>query len=211
MTGELLDTPEGPARLSVRRPAGSPCGTLVLGHGAGGARWTDDVLAVRDVALAAGWLVVLVDQPWRVAGRRVAARPEVLDRAWLSLSVRFGEREGPVVVGGRSAGARVACRTAAQVGAAAVLAISFPLHPPGRPERSRAAELGAPAAHGIRVHVIQGRADPMGSPEEVGAVLPSSATLDVVDGAHSLERASAAVARSALGRLEGAARGLGGG
>ena len=203
----LLDTPEGPARVRVSGAGG--VGMLVLGHGAGGSRWTDDVCAVRDAAVDAGWVVVLLDQPWRVAGRRIATRPQSLDLAWLSVLAHLGRPAGPLVVGGRSAGARVACRTAAQVGAAAVLAVSFPLHPPGRPDRSRAEELVAPSRSGIPVHVIQGREDPMGTPEEVAAVLPASASVHPVEGNHSLERSAEEVARSALQGLQGAARGFG--
>ncbi|MGL5911985.1 MAG: alpha/beta family hydrolase, partial [Phycicoccus sp.] len=103
---QLVDTPHGPARVTSSVPDAAPRGRLVLGHGAGGLRWTLDVLAVRDAAARAGWAVDLVDQPWRVAGRRVGPRPTALDEAWLAV---LGEarRPGirPLVVGGRSAGA----------------------------------------------------------------------------------------------------------
>lgn len=200
---ELIDTPEGPARLTVSRPPGIPTGLLVLGHGAGGLRWTDDLVATSDAAVGAGWVVALVDQPWRVAGRRVGGPPASLDRAWLAvLGVMEADRvDGPLVVGGRSAGARVACRTAAAVGADAVLALSFPLHPPGHPERSRAAELRLPGADGIPVHVVQGHRDAFGTPDEVRAELGRGATVDEVPGTHSLERSAALVAVTALMRL----------
>ncbi len=148
--------------------------------------------------------MVLVDQPWRVAGKRVGPAPPTLDLGWLAVLEVVG-RVGTVVVGGRSAGARVACRTAAAVGADAVLALSFPLHPPGRPDRSRAAELAMPAAAGLPVHVVQGRTDPFGTPEEVRAVLPAQATLSVVTGPHALGRSAGAVAVAALEALRGAA------
>ncbi|MGL5862883.1 MAG: alpha/beta family hydrolase, partial [Phycicoccus sp.] len=122
---QLVDTPHGPARVTSSMPDAAPRGRLVLGHGAGGLRWTLDVLAVRDAAARAGWAVDLVDQPWRVAGRRVGPRPATLDEAWLAVlgaARRPGNR--PLVVGGRSAGARVACRTASTVGASAVVALS---------------------------------------------------------------------------------------
>ena len=166
MTERLVDTPEGPARTTTTDPGGDPVGTLVLGHGAGGLRWTLDVLATRDAAVAAGWQVVLVDQPWRVAERRVGPRPPALDVAWRPVLADVDRHRGtgPLVVGGRSAGARVACRTAAEVGAAAVVALSFPLHPPGRPHQSRAAELAQPAASGIPVHVVQGTRTPSAAP-----------------------------------------------
>ena len=205
MSERPVPTPEGPARTTTSAPAAAATGTLVLGHGAGGLRWTKDVLAVRDAAVDAGWVVVLVDQPWRVAGRRVGPAPATLDRAWLAVldTLRRERWPGRLVVGGRSAGARVACRTAAAVGADAVVALSFPLHPPGRPERSRAEELARPAATGIPVHVVQGRRDPFGDPAEVAAVLPSGATLDEVAGTHSLGGAAAAVAGAVVARLSG--------
>jgi predicted alpha/beta-hydrolase family hydrolase len=199
----LVDTPLGPARTTTTLPSGRPVGMLVLGHGAGGLRWTLDVLATRDAAVAAGWAVVLVDQPWRVRGARLGPAPATLDRAWLAVLAApvAGGGSGPLVVGGRSAGARVACRTAAAVGAAAVVALSFPLHPPGQPQRSRAPELAMPAVHGIPVHVVQGRTDPFGTPAELEAVLPALATLDVVPGGHSTGASAAAVAALVLGRL----------
>ena len=199
----LVDTPLGPARTTTTRPNGIPAGALVLGHGAGGLRWTLDVLATRDAAAAAGWVVVLVDQPWRVAGKKLGPPPPALDRAWLPVLTALAPElgTGPLVVGGRSAGARVACRTAADVGASAVVALSFPLHPPGKPESSRALELAAPSAHGIAVHVVQGRTDPFGTPAEVEAVLPPGATLDVVTGAHSIGGAAPAVAALVVQRL----------
>lgn len=196
MSVALVGTPRGSARTTTDEPVGAPVGTLVLGHGAGGLRWTDDVLAVRDAALEAGWRVVLVDQPWRVEGRRVGPGPAALDPPWVAV-LGVVPRTGPLVVGGRSAGARVACRTAALVGADAVLALSFPLHPPGRPERSRADELVHPVGAGLRLHVVQGRTDPFGTPEEIRAVLPAAAAADAVEGPHSLERAAPAVAAAA--------------
>ena len=199
----LVDTPLGPARATTTRPPGIPAGALVLGHGAGGLRWTLDVLATRDAAVAAGWAVVLVDQPWRVAGKKLGPAPASLDLAWLPVlaAVAPDLGPGPLVVGGRSAGARVACRTAAAVGASAVVALSFPLHPPGRPDRSRAPELATPSEHGIPVHVVQGRTDPFGTPDEVQAVLPAGATLDVVTGAHSIGGSARAVAALVVQRL----------
>jgi uncharacterized protein len=199
----LVDTTEGIARVTTSRPPGRPVGLLVLGHGAGGLRWTDDVLATRDTAVAAGWAVALVDQPWRVAGRRVAGPPASLDRGWLAAldALEANRPQGLLVVGGRSAGARVACRTAAAAGADAVVALSFPLHPPGRPERTRAEELALAAADGIPVHVVQGSTDPFGTPVEVRSVLPPGATLDVVVAPHALERVAGDVATLVLARL----------
>lgn len=200
MSERLHETPAGTARSATSEPSGDAAGTLVLGHGAGGLRWTDDVTAVRDAALGAGWRVVLVDQPWRVAGKRLGPGPAALDPAWVAV-LRDLDPGPLLVVGGRSAGARVACRTASAVGARAVLALSFPLHPPGRPERSRADELARPAADGLGVHVVQGRTDPFGTPAELRAVLPPRGTLAEVDGPHSLERSAPAVAAAALAVL----------
>jgi predicted alpha/beta-hydrolase family hydrolase len=149
-------TTHGPARFHLE---GDGPGLLVLGHGAGGGVETVDLVAARDAALALGWRVARVEQPWRVRGRKVAEAPPRLDAAWLAVLATL---EGsPLVVGGRSAGARVACRTAAQVGADAVLCLAFPLHPPGRPERSRLPELEGVA---VPVLVVQGDRDAFGVP-----------------------------------------------
>jgi hypothetical protein len=152
-----------------------------------------------------GWTVVLVEQPWRVAGRRVATPPRTLDAAWRDIVPALLTDGGPLpvgatasrlVVGGRSAGARVACRTspgdpAAGLPAAdGVLCLAFPLHPPGRPEKSRAAELTTPLGHGIPTLVVQGDADPFGSPTQVSAAAAADSAhgpLEVVavPGSHS--------------------------
>jgi len=137
-------------------------GLLVLGHGAGGGIEALDLVAARDAALAVGMRVALVEQPWRVRGRKVAEAPPRLDAAWVDVLAELRDVTQLLVVGGRSAGARVACRTAAQVGADAVLCLAFPLHPPGRPERSRAAEL---AAVDVPLLVVQGDRDAFGVPD----------------------------------------------
>jgi predicted alpha/beta-hydrolase family hydrolase len=136
---------------------------LALGHGAGGGVEARDLQAIARVLPAHGVTVALVEQPWRVAGKKVAPAPRTLDAAWRGLWPALTKKGLPVVAGGRSAGARVACRTASELGAAGVLALSFPLHPPGRPEKSRAAELlGA----GVPTLVVQGGNDPFGKPGE---------------------------------------------
>jgi len=161
---------------------------VVLGHGAGGSSWSADLKELTSLT-ACGWLVVLVEQPWRVAGRSVATPAVQLDVAWLAVLAALTSGRGglprPLVVGGRSSGARVACRTAAAVDADAVLALSFPLHPPGRPERSRAGEALLVTGAGTPLAVIQGEKDPFGSPAEVRAALGSAAEVAAVRGTHS--------------------------
>jgi len=160
-----IETPRGPAGIRMTDPVGPPVCQLVLGHGAGGDVDAPDLTAVHDAAVAAGARVVLVTQPYRVAGRRAPAPANHLDEAWTA--VVTGLADGPpLILGGRSSGARVACRTAEPLGAAGVLALAFPLHPPGRPERSRAAELPTR----VPTLVVNGDRDPFGVPEPGGAV-----------------------------------------
>jgi hypothetical protein len=181
----MIETPAGTARARRAVPSGaSSAPLLVLGHGAGGGVEAGDLQRVTAAALAAGFPVVLVDQPWRVAGRRIAPRPATLDAAWVSVLARL-RRTSPLVVGGRSAGARVACRTAAEVGAAGILALAFPLHPPGRPESTRAEELAATTCPTL---VLQGDRDPFGTAVEVAARVPSVDVVEVPRGDHSLIR-----------------------
>jgi predicted alpha/beta-hydrolase family hydrolase len=160
----LVDTPVGPARVTTAA-AGRPRATLVLGHGAGGGIEARDLVALATRLPPRGITVVRVESPWRVAGRKVATPPPTLDIAWRAVLADLAERDGstPVVVGGRSAGARVACRTATEVGAAGCLALAFPLHPPGRPEQSRLPEL---AGAGVPTLVLQGERDPFGGPAD---------------------------------------------
>ena len=154
-----VPTPVGDARVAVA-PAQRPKATLVLGHGAGGGIEARDLVVLAESLPRSGVTVVRVEQPWRVAGRRVAAAPVTLDRAWVAVLAAL-EVRGPLVVGGRSAGARVACRTAGEVSAAAALALAFPLHPPGRPEKSRLEEL---SGAGVPTLVVQGERDAFGGP-----------------------------------------------
>ena len=162
----------------------------MLGHGAGGGVESPDLVAAKDAALAAGLSVVLVEQPYRVAGRKSPAPAAQLDAAWTSVlgQLRESDLEGlPVVCGGRSAGARVACRTAAEVGAVALLCLAFPVHPPGRgddPTKSRLPELDAVT---VPTLVVQGERDPFGIPAE-----GPNRTVVLVPGTHSL-RSTAAI------------------
>ena len=158
-----IDTPHGPARAHVTKARGARA-ALVLGHGAGGGVGARDLTAAADAALDQGFSVALVEQPYRVAGRRSPAPAHQLDAAWSAVVASL--RGGPLkrlslVTGGRSSGARVACRTAAVTRATAVLCLAFPLHPPGRPEKSRQDELDAVE---VPVLVIQGESDPFGMP-----------------------------------------------
>lgn len=170
-------TPVGPARVHVDR--GSAAGLLVVGHGAGGGVDAPDLLAARAAARSLGLSVVRVEQPWRVRGARVAEPAARLDAAWLAVcSAVTGRRELaglPLVVGGRSSGARVACRTADQAGAVGVLALAFPLAPPARPERTRLPELALPNVPRL---VVQGDRDAFGVPPAADRV-----TVHLVQGA----------------------------
>jgi predicted alpha/beta-hydrolase family hydrolase len=190
-----LDTPHGPARAHVHT-VDSPAGLLVLGHGAGGGVGSPDLVGATDAAHEAGLSVALVEQPYRVAGRRSPAPAAQLDAAWISVISQLPLEGLPLLVGGRSAGARVACRTAAEVGAVAVLCLAFPLHPPGKPEKSRLDELDAVV---VPTLVVQGERDPFGLP-------PSgpSRTVVTIPGTHSLRSSStvAAVVREWLEKLE---------
>jgi len=160
-------TAAGPAQVLLEQP-GQPAFLLVLTHGAGGSPDTADVLAAREAAGRRGAATALVTQPYRVKGARAPGSAAKQDAAWAELVEtlrRETARDGvplPLVQGGRSNGARVACRTARQTGAIGVIALAFPLHPPGQPGKSRDAELrGA----GTSVLVINGDRDPFGVPE----------------------------------------------
>jgi predicted alpha/beta-hydrolase family hydrolase len=162
----LVATPKGEARVVTRR-AKRPIATLVLTHGAGGGIDAPDLLRLARTLPRQDVSVTLVEMPWRVQGKRLAPAPPVIDECFTAVVDNLRMRT-PLVLGGRSAGARSACRIGRQVGARGVLALSFPLHPPGRPEKSRLGELlGAR----VRTLVIQGERDPFGTPEEFPADL----------------------------------------
>jgi predicted alpha/beta-hydrolase family hydrolase len=150
-------------------PADQPAAALVLGHGAGGGVGAPDLVAATNAARSLDITVALVEQPYLVAGRRSPAPAQQLDAAWTAVLAQLREQalDGlAIIVGGRSAGARVACRTAAHVGASAVLCLAFPLHPPGRgsdPSKSRLAELDAIK---LPTLVVQGERDPFGVPPD---------------------------------------------
>ncbi|WP_455358582.1 alpha/beta hydrolase family protein [Streptomyces sp. SYSU K21746] len=167
VTVESVQTPAGEARITWV-PAAARKARLVLAvsHGAGGGIAARDLQALAAALPARGVTVALVEQPWRVAGKKLAPAPKTLDVGWRGLWPALAKPGLPVVAGGRSAGARVACRTARELGACAVLALSFPLHPPGRPEKSRADEL---TGAGVPTLVVQGGNDPFGRPAEFPA------------------------------------------
>jgi predicted alpha/beta-hydrolase family hydrolase len=184
-----FDTPHGLAKAHVH-PVAEPRSALVLGHGAGGGVASPDLVAVTEVARAEGVSVALVEQPYRVAGRRSPAPARQLDAAWTA-GIDYllaGHLSGlPLLVGGRSLGARVACRTAVNTGALAVLCLAFPLHAPGRANAtSRLDELDAVS---VPVLVVQGERDPFGMPPPA-----ENRTVVQVPGDHGLKADLEAVA-----------------
>jgi predicted alpha/beta-hydrolase family hydrolase len=177
-----IETPRGLARAHVHDVA-EPRGALLLGHGAGGGVEATDLVNARDAALECGLTVVLVEQPYRVAGRRSPAPAAHLDAVWTAVVASLSKRQLaglPRIVGGRSAGARVACRTAAATGAAGVLCLAFPLLPPSRSgaPKSRLPELDAVS---VPTLVVQGENDRFGVPPAA-----ANRTVAVVHGDHAL-------------------------
>lgn len=172
-------TEYGPGRL-VLNAAAQERATVLLSHGAGNGIDTRDLEALAADLPGAGISVARFEQPWKVAGRKVATPPPTLDIG-LQAACRELPSTGPLIVGGRSAGARSAARSAVGVGAVGVLALAFPLHPPGKPEKSRLAEL---RDAGVPTLVVQGEKDPMGRPDE----FPEETNLVVIPGAdHGLK------------------------
>ena len=192
-----VETPHGPARVHLHAAA-SPRAGLVMGHGAGGGVGSRDLELTTRVGLELGVSVALVEQPYRVAGRRGPSPARQLDAAWTAVvaDLRGGELAGlPTLVGGRSSGARVACRTAADVGAAGVLCLAFPLRPPGRGDRpSRLPELVAVEVPAL---VVQGRNDAFGIPPE-----GPSRRVVLVAGDHALRSDAAGLTAAVRGWLE---------
>lgn len=197
-----VDTPHGTANAHLQ-PAAKPRAALVLGHGAGGGIEAPDLAVATEAALAGGVSVALVEQPYRVAGRRSPAPAHQLDAAWSAVvdQLRGGALEGlPLVVGGRSLGARVACRTAGAAGAVAVLCLAFPFQPPQRrsgaaPTPSRLHELDEVA---VPTLVVQGTGDPFGMPPAT-----SLRTVAQVAGNHGLKTDLDAVAAAVRAWLPG--------
>ncbi|MEY9864409.1 putative alpha/beta-hydrolase family hydrolase [Catenulispora sp. GAS73] len=185
---ELITTPAGDARLTrfatpsrTKRRA-----LLALGHGAGGGIEAADLQALSAALPPSGIEVVLVEQPWRVAGKKIAPAPKTLDEGWIPVAetLRKRARATPFLAGGRSAGARVACRTALCTGAAGVVALAFPLHPPGKPEKSRAEEL---LATGLPTLVVQAGADTFGTAAEFPKLPPTHRLVGLPAGDHAFK------------------------
>jgi hypothetical protein len=182
MTSTVLSvaTPQGPGRCFVD-PADDPTALLVLGHGAGGGTNAADLELLARRLPVLGITVVRFEQPWRTAGRRIAGPPATLDEAWQAALTELRRQPwaaGRLFVGGRSAGARVACRTALAVEAVGVVCLAFPLHLPGRPEKSRATELlGA----GVPRLVLQGSKDTFGTPAEIREAMGTEPDIRLVE------------------------------
>ena len=172
-----VETAQGPARVHLDEAKGEAAGSLLLTHGAGGGIGAGDLAAIAALLPGQGWSVALVEMPWRVAGKKVAPMPPRLDAAWREIVPAVRARlPGRLVMGGRSAGARVACRLAGELGADGVLCLSFPLVPPGKGEdKSRVGELITPLGLGLPVQVVQGAKDPFGGPEAVRAAVGARA------------------------------------
>jgi predicted alpha/beta-hydrolase family hydrolase len=172
-----IETPQGVARAHIKA-AEQPRAALVLGHGAGGGVAAPDLVAAAGVALDERITVALIEQPYRVAGRKSPPRAEKLDEAWLAIVAQLPLDGLPLITGGRSSGARVACRTAHATGAIGVLCLAFPLVPPGnRP--SRQPELDAVE---VPVLIVQGENDSFGMPEPAGR-----RTVARIKGTHALK------------------------
>jgi predicted alpha/beta-hydrolase family hydrolase len=193
-----IDTTSGPARVVLEDVPGQPSFLLALTHGAGGDVDAPDLLAVRDAALRLGGAVARITQPYRVRGGRAPGSAVRQDAAWVEIigALRDGAGQAagldgalPLVQGGRSNGARVACRTAAATGALAVIALAFPLHPPGHPDRSRAAELRIP---GTKLLIVNGDRDPFGVPGR----RPGARVVVLAGETHALSRNPQAVGRA---------------
>jgi predicted alpha/beta-hydrolase family hydrolase len=196
-----VETPHGPAHVHLH-PVDEPVAALVLGHGAGGGVAARDLVAAAGAARSEGLTVALVEQPYRVAGRRSPAPARQLDAAWSAVvdELLAGDLRGlPLVAGGRSSGARVACRTAEATGAVGVLCLAFPLQPPGRADRpSRLSELDEVA---VPTLVVQGARDAFGIPPATGL-----RTVVQVQGDHSLRTDLEAIGAAVRAWLPGVVR-----
>jgi predicted alpha/beta-hydrolase family hydrolase len=194
MQRHVLDTPVGQAWIDLDDPGRRARNTvLVIGHGAGGSVDSPDIVAIRDACVASGIIVARVTQPYRVAGRSAPPAAVRLDAAWSAVIAELGRRRRlrarEFVFAGRSSGARVACRTASDPNvvptAARVVTVAFPVHPPGKPEKSRLVELDSVR---VPVLVVQGSSDPFGMPPPA-----PGRTVCEVPGDHSLKASATEV------------------
>jgi uncharacterized protein len=195
-----VETPHGLARAHLHA-AEEPRAALALGHGAAGGVASGDLVAVTNVAVSEGLSVALVEQPYRVAGRRSPAPARQLDAAWTAVieDLLAGELRGlPLLVGGRSLGARVACRTAAATGAVGLVCLAFPLQPPGRSGKARPSRLSELDEVSVPMLVVQGARDPFGIPPAA-----ERRTVVQVPGDHSLRTDLEAVAAAVRSWLPG--------
>jgi hypothetical protein len=203
MTTSEIETAHGLARAELHCvPEGRA--VLLLGHGAGGGIGAPDLVAAARGARAAGVHVALVEQPYRVAGRRFPAPALQLDSAWLTVAEALEKEffaDLPQVFGGRSSGARVACRTAADGGAVAVVCLAFPVHPPGKPDKTRQPELDAVE---VPTLVVQGDNDPFGRPTAA-----HHREVVLFPGDHSLKRDATGISRTVEEWLDRILRPLG--
>lgn len=195
--GGEISTSQGRARVELEAPGGvaAPSFLLALTHGAGGTVAAPDLLAVRDVALRLGGAVALITQPYRVRGARAPGNASRQDEAWEEIIGSLRISGIPLIQGGRSNGARVACRTASSVGAAGVIALAFPLRPPGRRTPvavTRAGELLQAIRGGANVLVLNGDRDPFGIP----AADEATRVVVLKGETHSLSRNPAAVSEA---------------
>jgi predicted alpha/beta-hydrolase family hydrolase len=184
---ELITTPVGDARLTrFPAPPRTRRAVLALGHGAGGGVQAADLQALAAALPAQGIEVVLVEQPWVVAGKKIAPAPRTLDTGWVPVAEALHKRarKTPFLVGGRSAGARVACRTGLATGAAGIVALAFPLHPPGKPEKSRAEEL---LDTGLPTLVVQAGADAFGVAAEFPRLPATHRLVGLTAGDHAFK------------------------
>lgn len=198
-----VETPHGEARVHLDTVEGATA-ALVLGHGAGGGIEAPDLAQAAEVAVSEGVTTALVEQPYRVSGRRSPAPAKHLDTAWIAVLERLREHELSglaLIVGGRSLGARVACRTLEQTGGVAVLCLAFPLQPPARkgkaPSPSRIDELEAVK---VPMLIVQGESDQFGMPPEA-----AGREVAKVPGTHSLRKDPEAVAQAVQAWLPGVA------
>jgi predicted alpha/beta-hydrolase family hydrolase len=195
-----VDTPHGRANIHLHA-SDNPGAAVVLGHGAGGGVTSGDLVAVTEVALAEGLTVALVEQPYRVAGRRSPAPARQLDVAWTTVleHLRANQLKGlPLIVGGRSLGARVACRTVEATGAIGVLCLAFPFKPPRRSASAAQSRLHELDQVTVPTLVVQGARDPFGMPPPA-----ANRTVVQVPGNHSLRTDLPAVAAAVREWLPG--------